>query len=178
MSLLSTIRNYLFDYLRYRFKSARIAVALQATNRSRVPLGTIGVRDGAEPVEFIKDMPAYDADDMLRYWQVTQRGNLILKNNSSNTAYNIRLVNAEAIFDKIDRLEKLASLAPNTSISIPIEFVQSLVAVTGQEADALPLIPAEKQNIYLLIQYENESGKKMTTKFSVSFGDPVNEYTW
>jgi len=58
----------------------------------------------------------YDANDIIRAWEVETKGKLILKNNSKNYAYNLQLLNATEIFDWFEPLPKLSSLAPNESL--------------------------------------------------------------
>ncbi len=120
----------------------------------------------------------YDANDIIRAWEVETKGKLILKNNSKNYAYNLQLLNATEIFDWFEPLPKLSSLAPNESLEIQIEFIQKLFANHGLEAGKLPDIPKEKENRILKIQYENESGAKFLTKFLISFSAIYNEYTY
>jgi hypothetical protein len=158
-------------------KGARIDAALQKGGRIRARTMADFPKPGAE-VTMINGVPAYNAEDILMGWRVETQGSLILKNNSKNYAYNLKLLNAEAIFDECKPLKKLTSLAPNQTIEIPIKFIQGCYALSGLVADELPAIPKEKENMVLNIQYENESGTKFLTKFSVSFAHIYNEYTY
>lgn len=178
MNLFKVISNYGIKLFFYFTKGARVDAALQKTGRIRARTLVDFPKLDAELIVEDGVPIGYDADDIIRGWTIETQGNLILKNNSKNYAYNLKLLNAESIFDKHKSLEKLTSLAPNESVEVSIKFIQNFYAHSGLEADKLPDIPKEKENRILDIQYENESGTKFLTKFSVSFLAIYNEYTY
>ncbi len=179
MNLFKLTGGYGIKLFFFFAKGARIDAALQKGGRLRTRTMLDYPRPGAELI-IEEGAPGgyYNAEDILMGWRVETKGNLILKNNSKNYAYNIKLLNAELIFDECQPLKKLTSLAPNETIEIPIKFIQGCHANSGLIADELPAIPKEKENMVLNIQYENESGTKFLTKFSVSFTNIYNEYTY
>jgi hypothetical protein len=176
MKLTSFIKTIGVDLFRFFFKGARVDAALTWAGRARLNAGDASIREGAVPVDIGEGRIAYNADDVIRRWIVKTHAKLTLKNNSSYPAYKVTLINANEIFDTIERLPTLLSLAPNEEREFKIEFIQTCFAVSGVDADKLPAIPAEKQNKRLKIQYENEKGTKLYTKFNIAFGEPFNEY--
>jgi len=177
MSLLSLAKKYGVDLFFYFLKGARIDGALQWAGRSRIPLHEFP-RDGAIPLEKNETHTVYDATDIMRQWKITDRGILTLKNNSKNYAYNIIFLNANNLFDTFPFIPKLTSIPPNEKLELEVSFIQYMVAHGGQETEVLPQIPANKENHYLLIQYENERGTRFITKFMLSFEAIENVYTY
>jgi hypothetical protein len=178
MSFLSIFKRISLDLFFYFAKGARIDAALQRGPKGRSPKDQAYIKPGAEPV-YEDGIPiAYNATDVMRLWEIKVGGTLILKNNSKNHAYNLQLLNADEIFDEYEKISKLTSLAPNESLKLYVKFLQHTYANSGVETEKLPDIPIEKQNKYLLIQYENERGTKFLTKFVVSFTEQRNEYTY
>jgi hypothetical protein len=162
----------------YFLKGARVDAALKWNGRSRSPTGRTYPKPGAVPVMENGLAIAYNADDLIREWRITSKGELVIKNNSRNHAYNLQLLNAEDIFSTYTPLPTLSSLGPNESIELPIEFIQMCYAPSGLDADKVPDIPKEKENFILKIRYENEAGTKFLTKFAVSYSTIYNEYTY
>src|SRR5258708_3516595 len=131
MSIWASLKSLGLDFIRYVYKGGRIDGALLWESSARF-------NDG-----------------------VMVSARLILKNNSTNPAYNIKLSNAKDIFHSIDFKEKLFSLMGNESKEIDVRFIQAPLA-----------------NKTLIIQYENENGTKLYTKFLVSFEDTFNQYSF
>lgn len=178
MPLYSFLKRILNDFIRFYYKGARVDAALQWAGRTRLNAGEVYVKPGATPVEFDGHRMAYNADDIVRKWIVTTKGILLVKNNSSVPAYNIQFLNGAELFDQFEFRDKLASLGPNESREIRVEFTQITYAVSGLDADKLPKIPPDKENKWLRIKYENERGTKLFTNFLVSFDITTNEYTY
>lgn len=177
MGVLRFIKKNSIDLFFYYFTGARVDGALQWAGRSRIPLKEFP-RSEAIPIEITGSHIIYDSADILRQWKVTVKGTLTLKNNSKNYAYNVILLNAGDLFDTYDSIPKQTSIAPNGKLEIKVSFIQYLAAHSGQETETLPDIPADKENRYLLIQYENERGTKLLTKFLISFSVSQNIYTY
>jgi hypothetical protein len=102
MSLWSSIKSFTIDFYRYLTKGAKIDAALVFNGRMRLNTGNVGIKPGAVEREYEPGKFAYYAEDVLRRWEVIGKYRLRLKNNSSQPAYNIELVNPKEIFDKID----------------------------------------------------------------------------
>lgn len=177
MSKLSLAKKLGIDLFYYFFKGARLDGALQWAGRSRRPLHEFP-RPNATPVESTPSNVVYDYRDILRQWEIKVNGILTLKNNSKNFAYNVILMNAKELFATCENISKLTSIAPNDKLELKVSFVQYMVAHGGNETEVLPDIPPEKENKYLLIQYENERGTHFLTKFALSFTEIRNEYTY
>lgn len=179
MSFLSNLKGIGINLFYYFAKGARVSAALQWNGRLRSPTGNAYPRSGALPIVENGIPIAFSADDIIREWRIVVKANLVLKNNSKYHAYNVQILNGTEIFTNYyEQLDKLTSLAPNESIIIKVEFVQVCYKPSGLEADELPAIPEEKENSILQIQYENESGTKLLTKFIVSFSGTHNEFTY
>ena len=177
MSFFKLLGDYGIKLFFFFAKGARIDAALQKGTRIRTRTMNDFPKPDAEVI-VVNGQTVYNAEDILMGWRIETQGNLILKNNSKNHAYNIILLNAKEIFDEIQPLKKLTSLAPNETIEIPIKFIQGCHADSGLVADKLPDIPKDKENKILNIQYENESGTKLLTRFFISFTQIYNEYTY
>jgi len=162
----------------YIFKGARVAGALSWQNRIRTRTMADYLKPGAKPIIDNGIEMGYSVNDMILEWQITTNAKLTLKNHSKYFAYNIQMLNAGELFAEYKRLEKLTSLAPNESIEIVVSFEQLCYYSSGIDADKVPDIPKNVEYKYLLIQYENESGKKFLTKFLVTFSVIQNEYTY
>lgn len=169
------LKKHFLEIYKHYSKGASIDAAMQKTSRSRSPKAEYYLRPGAEPIHDGETI-AYHAIDIIRRWEIKQKGILILKNNSEVFAYNVELLNADAIFFQIEKLEKLTSIGPNEKIELNFTFVQHHFANSGLDADKVPDIPADKENKYLEIQYKNQSGTKFLTRFVISFSQARNEY--
>lgn len=176
MKVPSIIKKIAGDLFRYFFKGARVDAALTWAGRMRLNEGDAYVSPGAQPMEYEPGKFAYNAQDIVRRWSVTTRCKLKLKNNSSQPAYNLVIVNYRETFDECKAIPKLLSLQPNEEIELDTAFRQIHFAHSGVEADKLPAIPSEKENAILNIEYQNERGTKMRTKFYVSLAQSRNEY--
>lgn len=178
MNPLSWIKPLSVNLFRYFTKGAKIGAALVFNGRSRMPLGNVGLIPDATPIEYQPGKFAYDANHILRHWRVNTKFKLRLKNNSTQPAYNIVILNGQEIFDSIGNIPQLLSLLPNEQVEFDVEFNQELDAVSGVEADKLPDVPSNKEYKILKIRYQNEAGTRMYTNFRVSFNNPQVEFTW
>jgi len=148
MSIWAYLKSLCLDFIRYVYKGGRIDCALEWVSEGRFGDGVSHQQPDATFLHVVS-------------------AKLLLKNNSTNPAYNIKLLNAKEIFHNIDFREKLFSLMGNESKQIDVGFIQTLLD-----------IPVHKLNKTLTIQYENERGTKLYTKFLVAFGDPYNQYSF
>ena len=165
------------DLANYFFKGGRVDAALQWAGRSRIPMGEYP-HPNAVPIEEYNGHIVYSQQDIMRHWQVTVKGILILKNNSKTDVYNITILNGKDLFTTCEPIPKLAGLAPNEKMELKVTFTQYMDAHGGQETETLPDIPTAVENHYLIIQYQNERGTKFLTKFALSFKAQHNEYAF
>lgn len=159
----------------YYFKGAKVDAALVYLKKKTIPKGNF-VLPGA--ISLPEGPNYFDQKDTITQWEKTAYFKLILKNNSKYFAYNIDIINTNEIFTHWERLKKLTSLAPNESLELEVNITQLFDLQTGVEPSSMPVIPEEKQNKILEIQYTNESGKKLRTRFWISFHKNVNEYSF
>ena len=177
MNIFSQAKKLGIDLFYYFFKGARLDGSLQLAGTSRRPLQEFP-RPDAIPIESTPSSVVYDHRDIMRQWEIKVNGVLTLKNNSRSFAYNVTLVNAQELFTTCENIPKLTSIAPNDKLELKVSFVQYMVTHGGNEMEILPHIPLDKENRYLLIQYENERGTHFLTKFVLSFTEIRNEYTY
>jgi hypothetical protein len=151
-------------------------MALANPIKTRIPKGEVGIVPGAKIILAPDGSEAYSSFDRMFLFELRVRGELIIKNNSQRYGYNLQLINSNDVFSACKKIPMQTSLAPNESIKLEVDFNQFLETNNGSETDNLPDVPKNKQKTYLIATYENESGKKFTTKFVPSFKESVNEY--
>lgn len=178
MSLQKLMPKFILNFLRFNFQGAKVAAALQTGTRMRIRMPGGYLREGAQPIMENNIPIGWSSEDLVMQFQVISNMKLILKNNSKFHAYNLEMLNADKIFAEFKSLKKLTSLAPNESIEIDVKFIQYKDALSGLEADELPNIPEDLQNTFLILQYNNESNRKLFTKFWVSDNKTYNEFTF
>jgi hypothetical protein len=169
----NTIKKVGIDLFFYFLKGARIDAALKFNGNSRSPKERF-LKPGSKPIESDN---IYDSNDFVTRWELISYGQLILKNNSKNYAYNIELINAKEIFSTISPLEKLTSIAPNEKLELEVKFIQYVMEDYGHQADQHSGIPKSLHDKILVIQYENESGTKFFTKSYIDYQKIYNVYT-
>ncbi|TDW97131.1 hypothetical protein [Dinghuibacter silviterrae] len=177
MKWFSFLKRVGVDLYYFYFKGARIDAALQWQGRMQGVISTYP-RKGAVPSRYIGDQPEYGAEDIERIWEVSDNAILIIKNNSKHYAYNVTFPNHKDIFTRFELPPKLTSIAPDARIEIPVTIIHYNVSPLAEEVRTTPDLPANKQDRYLLIQYENERGTHFLTRFITSFKTIRNEYTF
>ncbi len=151
MEISSTLKKIGIDLFFYFVKGARVAAALSWSGRSRTRTMIDYLKTGANPIIEDGKAIAYNAEDIIRGWEVITKAKLTLKNHSKYHAYNIELLNANEIFTEHKKMNKLTSLAPNESIEIDVTFQQNVHYASGIEVDKLPSISKEVEFKVLLI---------------------------
>lgn len=144
----------------------RFALALQWAHGYRANKGLSNLNKfSGQPIH---------AENALWSFEISNRYNLILKNVSNESAWNIEIVDAEKIFDTIQKLPPLASLKSGEEISSEVEFLQYYNGF-GLDADKLPRIPTEKEGLPIIIKFENSDGQKFSSKFTLQDGKIIEE---
>ncbi|KAA9034446.1 hypothetical protein FW778_22460 [Ginsengibacter hankyongi] len=166
------IKNNFFDLFLYYFKGAKVVAALHYIKRSRHSTGSY-VRPGA--MHLPEGENYFDAKDMINIWEIKGFFGLTLKNNSKYFAYNLQILNPE-VFTYCAKLKPLTSLAPNESITLDVNIIQSYHSVSGVDADAQPIIPISLKNSILQIQYTNEAGTRLKTLFFIDNEKITNQH--
>ena len=178
MKIVKFLPKIIYKFYLFLIQAARVTAALENGRKSRIPLSDRGyVKPGSKPILDDHGNPyAWSAKDLMLCFLVTSKFNLILKNNSKHTAYNVTLENANKIFASFQPLKKLTSLEANESIEIDVKIERIKYVESGVEVDSMPNIPEDLEEKILVIKYENESGTKFTTHFWINDGAPYNEY--
>jgi hypothetical protein len=173
---ISTFFKPFLELYRYFLKGARVDAALINLTKTRLNKGNV-IPPGATPRTDNKIGSYWERDDLDIMWNITTDGILLLKNNSTKPAYDIKLINAGECFSAYKKPQQLLSLDGGKSVEISISFEQMIIAHTGPDADALlSIIPAAKERFPLKISYKNEGGHIFYTIFYVSTTNPQNEY--
>lgn len=115
----------------------------------------------------------YAVYDFEFYWNYKLR----IKNNSSKTAYNIKI---ESIYkthqDYLDKIDELASLKEGELIELDYK-IRHRASKNGQEAkEFLTHFPGHLNQIEIIVSYTNESRKKYYTKFIATKDIKTNEH--
>jgi hypothetical protein len=176
MKIIGLIKKVTMEVFRYFTEGARIVAAVEWNGSSRRPLENI-IKNGAKP-RSEDGLMFYLESDITKRWELITFGMLIIKNNSRNYAYNLKLINSSEIFTTIATINKLLSIAPNEKIEIPVTFHQFVIEENGILADEHAGIPKYIKNRYLDIQYENEAGVKLLTKSCIDFDKTYNIYKY
>jgi len=168
------IPRILVDFLLSYTKSARIDAALISNGSRSRPVNDF-VKPGAKPREE-NGNKYWDSEDLLRRWQITTNFHLKISNNSLNPAYNLELTNPHDIFDNYEQPPRLTILKPGESLNLSVQFDQFVIAEKGVGAGNTPDIPLSKENKYIVIEYENEKGRKFQTHSLISLKRVYNVY--
>jgi hypothetical protein len=177
MKISKFLPKLIYKFFLFSIQAARVTAALENGRKSRFPIiGGGYIKPGSKPILENGVPIAWSSKDIMQLFLVTSKFKLILKNNSKHPAYSLSVLNGNSIFTDFKPLKKLTSLLPNESIEIDVKIERHRYVESGIEIDLLPNIPADLESNILLIQYENESGRKLITKFWVTDGEPYNEY--
>lgn len=111
--------------------------------------------------------------DFLFTWNYKLR----IKNNSSKTAYNIKI---EKVFkndsDYLQKTDDLITLKEGDLIELDY-FLRHNSSLTGEESiKFLKQFPAHVERIEILVSYANEARKKFYTKFVATPDSKVNKH--
>lgn len=116
---------------------------------------------------------SYVIYDFEFYWNFKLR----IRNNSSKTAYNIRI---EKIYktsnDYLQKIDDILSLKESDIIELDYKL-RLVSSKNGQEAkDFLNHFPGHLEQLEILISYTNESRKKFYTRFLAKQNSKTNEH--
>ncbi|WP_258098910.1 hypothetical protein [Marinoscillum pacificum] len=131
-------------------------------------LGPSSKQDHAEPIPV-----PYAKYDFEFYWNYKLR----IKNNSSKTAYNIKIekIHKTAI-DYLEKLDDIASLKDGDVIELDYKL-KFRSSKNGREAKKfLSHFPGHLEKVEILISYTNESRKKFYTRFVATPEMKTNEH--
>lgn len=131
-------------------------------------LGLSHSQDHAEPIPI-----PYAVYDFEFYWNFKLR----IKNNSSKTAYNIKI---EKIFktenDYLQKMDEIASLREGEIIELDYKL-RHRASKSGGEANLfLNHFPGHIERLEILVSYTNESRKVFYTKFIATKNSKTNEH--
>ena len=103
--------KFILPLYKYFLKGARVDASIFSMDRSQ------GRRDvfPPNPERIIKFVPQ---DQITTYWNVTIYGELLLKNNSSQTAYRIKISNSSELFDSL-HIPNMFSLSGHDKRKLP-----------------------------------------------------------
>jgi|GEM_PF-6052782 len=131
-------------------------------------LGAAAVQDHPEPIPY--PLAKFEFEF---YWNYLLR----IKNNSSKTAYNIRI---EEIYnsygDYVENIDSIASLKDGETIELEYKL-RHRQAMTGNQAnDFSGPFPGHLTQIEILVSYTNESRSKYYTRFIATKTTKTNEH--
>lgn len=107
------------------------------------------------------------------YWNYKLR----IKNNSSKTAYNIRIEDIYKLpYDYLGKIDEIASLKEGEIVEIEYKLTHRK-AMTGNEANIfLGAFPGHLEEVKILVSYTNESRSKFYTRFIATKTSKSNEH--
>ena len=131
-------------------------------------LGISHKHDYEEPIPV-----TYAVYDYEFYWNYKLR----IKNNSSKTAYNIRI---EKIYkttnDYLQKMDEIASLKEGETIELDYNLRHRASKNGEQAKQFLNHFPGHIEQLEILVSYTNESRKVFYTKFIATKGSKSNEH--
>ncbi|MCG8385501.1 MAG: hypothetical protein MJA30_08180 [Cytophagales bacterium] len=144
----------------YVLKRPRLDIDLEndpACLYNRKSLGISAQQDIPSPIPV-----PYVKNDFEFTWNYTLR----IKNNSSKTAYNIKM---EKIYvgqkDYLEKLDPLQSLKDGETVALKY-ILRHEQSMTSSEANSYQrMVPNHINKLEVIISYKNEAGKKFYTRF-------------
>lgn len=131
-------------------------------------LGPSHKQDHEEPIPI-----AYAVYDFEFYWNFKLR----IKNNSSKTAYNIKIVKiVKKATDYLQKLDEIASLKEGELIELDYNIRHRASKNGGQAKQFLNHFPGHLEQLEILVSYTNESRKIFYTKFIATKTKKTNEH--
>jgi hypothetical protein len=131
-------------------------------------LGLSHKQDHAEPIPI-----PYAVYDFEFYWNYKLR----IKNNSSKTAYNIKIEKiAKTTNDYLQKLDEIASLKEGELIELDYNLIHR-ASKNGELANQfLSHFPGHLEQLEILVSYTNESRTVFFTKFIATKNSKTNEH--
>lgn len=115
----------------------------------------------------------YAVYDFEFYWNYKLR----VKNNSSKTAYNIKIEKIEkGSYDYLQKLDDIATLREGEIIELDYNL-RHRSSLNGSQANQfLKNFPGHLKQIEIVVSYTNESRKRFFTKFIATQNSKTNEH--
>lgn len=131
-------------------------------------LGSFFNQEESEPIQY--NMVKYDFEFHWNYI-------ITIKNNSSKTAYNIRIENIyRKPSDYIEKMDEITSLKEGESIELQYKLRHREV-LTGAQAKIFRVaFPPHVQEIEIVVSYTNEARIKFYTRFIATKNSKINEH--
>lgn len=131
-------------------------------------LGLSHNQDHAEPIPI-----PYAVYDFEFFWNFKLR----IKNNSSKTAYNIKIEKIlKTANDYVQKLDEIASLKEGEIIELDYNLRHRASKNGSQANQFLSHFPGHLEQIEILVSYTNESRKVFFTKFIATKTTKTNEH--
>jgi hypothetical protein len=131
-------------------------------------LGLSHKQDHEEPIP-----TPYAVYDFEFYWNYKLR----IKNNSSKTAYNIKIEKIEKTAnDYLQKMDAIASLKEGELIELDYTLRHKASKNGGQANQFLSPFPGHLEQLEVLVSYTNESRKVFFTKFIATKTSKTNEH--
>ena len=130
--------------------------------------GLSHIQEHSEPIPI-----PFALHDFEFYWNYKLR----IKNNSSKTAYNIKIENIEkTTSDYLQRIDDIASLKEGELIEIDYNLRHRASKNGNQAKEFLTHFPGHLEKLEILISYTNESRSTFYTKFVATINTKTNEH--
>lgn len=131
-------------------------------------LGASAHQDHAEPIPI--NLAKFEFEF---YWNYKLR----IKNNSSKTAYNIRIEDIYKLpSDYLEKIDDIASLKEGEVVELEYKL-RHRQAMTGSEANTfLTAFPGHLDELKIVVSYMNESRSKFYTRFIATKTSKTNEH--
>ncbi len=131
-------------------------------------LGLSHKQDHEEPIPI-----PYAVYDFEFYWNYKLR----IKNNSSKTAYNIKIEKiVKTANDYLQKMDEIASLKEGEIIELDYNLRHRASKNGGQANQFLTHFPGHLEQLEILVSYSNESRKIFFTKFIATKTSKTNEH--
>ena len=166
--MLSWIAEKIYEWFKVKTKGAKIDCYISAFERNQ------SSRDEFPPNPD-RILRFHREEEIIRHWTVNIFGQLLIKNNSSITAYKLRSPNASSLFDRFD-LPKVINLLANEEKMVYFSYSMTTEPNVVPDEANCPSISSDKERFPLKIEYENEGGTVFTTVFHFSKTHPQNVY--
>ncbi len=111
------------------------------------------------------------------FWELSWRFSLVLHNNSSYPAYNIRINEASEVkFSNLTKLPKKNNLPPFANIDLEAKHIQLLEGDSDEATTILnEKIPVPLEGLKLLIEYEDENRETHSTQVLIKNQELLNK---
>ncbi len=131
-------------------------------------LGISHKQDHPEPIPI-----SYAVYDFEFYWNYKLR----IKNNSSKTAYNIKIEKiVKTANDYLQKLDEIVSLKEGELIELDYTLRHRVSKNGGQASQFLNHFPGHLEQLEILVSYTNESRKVFFTQFIATKTSKTNEH--